>query len=136
MRNYNEIAGQVGGGESLDRAHDVAVDGAGRVHVVGGLDVEWGGVSYDQTYGILTYANDGTLLNVQYFDNSPAFPLDDEALAVAVTQAGDVAVTGAAFGDSTLEDIGTVAFYANDLIFADGFENGSLSEWSTFLFVE
>lgn len=130
-RTYNEVPGAVGSGESLDWAYDVGVDGAGRVTVIGKLDVDYQGIATQETYGVVTYSPEGTILDVRHWDAEPGFPLLDEALEVAVTPAGDIAVTGLAGGSATFDDIGTVAVYGDGLIFEDGFESGDTSRWSS-----
>ena len=96
--------------------------------------VDWGGIGRDETYGIVTYSNTGTVLATRTFDANPALPFTDEALAIAVTGAGDLAVTGAASPATTdpFPDIGTtVVFNGNgDCLFCDDFESGDTSAWS------
>lgn len=131
-RTYNEVPGDVyGTGDSLDWACDVGVDGAGRITVVGQLDVDYQGIATQETYGVVTYTPEGAVLDARHWDAEPGFPIHDEALAVAVTPAGDIAVTGIAGGSATFDDIGTAVAYGNYLIFDDGFEIGDTTRWSS-----
>jgi hypothetical protein len=133
VKHYSQVPDDADG-DSLDYAYDLGIDAAGQIHVVGRLVIDWGGMGRDDTYGIVTYSNTGTVLQTRTFDANPALPFIDEALAVAVTGAGDLAVTGAASPAQTdpFPDIGTTVVY-NGLgacLFCDGFESGTTSAWS------
>ncbi len=79
--------------------------------------------------GVVSYAADGIVEQVLYFDNDPTLPFDDVALAIPADGRGNMAVTGSAFGSSSYEDIGTFSERTTGL-FADGFESGSVDQWS------
>ena len=129
---YNEMPSSPSTADSYDYAYAVAVDAAGGIHVAGRLHRDWMGVTQDQTYGVVSYTPAGALAAVRHFDHDPSLPLPDEALAIAVSASGVLAVTGAAYGPSTWEDIGTFSetLTSGSLVFADGFETGSTGRWS------
>lgn len=129
---YNEVPSSPSTGDSYDDANAVAVDGSGGIHVAGSLDRDWMGIALDQTYGVVSFAPDGTLSGVLHFDHDPSLNLPDEALDIAVNGSGIIAVTGTAWGPSTWEDIGTFSELAGsgELVFSDGFETGTANRWS------
>jgi hypothetical protein len=127
-RTYNEM--DSAGGSTYDEAVDIGVDSAARVFVTGGLWMDNQGLWRESNYALVVYGSDGDRRRVDTFDPVPSLPTDDLAFALALTVGGDAAVTGAAVGTTTFDDVGTW-FVGSDLIFADGFETGDTSRWSS-----
>jgi hypothetical protein len=140
------------GGNGVDEAHSVAVDGSGNVFVVGwthsnsGFPLEnpGGGAYYDNTYNgtydaFIAKFSGGNLSLVwsTYFGGDPW----DEARSVAVDGSGNVFVGGRtrSTSDFPLEDPGGGAYYDNTYnggledAFIAKFSGSSLSlVWSTY----
>ncbi|MCK4224128.1 MAG: SBBP repeat-containing protein, partial [candidate division Zixibacteria bacterium] len=98
VRRYN------GPGNDADRTRSIAVDGSGNVYVTG---ESWGdGTRYD--YATIKYYPNGDTAWVRRYDG-PANS-DDDALAIAVNDSGNVYVTGGSKGSGTSYDYATIKY--------------------------
>ena len=87
-----------------DNAFDVAVDGSGKVFVVGAS----AGVGTGSDWVVLAYSSTGVPLWTNRYDG-PASG-DDAAYAVALDASGNVFVTGESVGVGVAEDYTTIAY--------------------------
>ncbi|WP_375433975.1 SBBP repeat-containing protein [uncultured Hymenobacter sp.] len=109
-----------------DRATSVAVDAAGNVYVTGYSN---GATAND--YATVKYSASGQQLWATRY-NSPNFASDDQPTDLAVDAAGNVFVTGTAYGGTTRFDYATVKYSATGeqlwVALYDGVQNNGIEQ--------